>query len=189
MTLRFLEDASRRRSVTVVLWATLLLLALGNTASAQSAPFAGCPAWVADGSGLIYCAGSDGYAELYEAAADGSVRQLTYLGGVASAPSVSPDGSLVTFQATILPGQDPQIYVVAREGQRGRTVIVGSAVIDIDGVRATQLTSDGANVDPAFAPDGQRIDFTSDRSGVTQLWSMAVDGSDQRQLLLASVGE
>ena len=186
MALTSLTLRMRRRSMVALVWAGALLLPLGTVASAQGTPFVGCPTWIADGSGLVYCAGDDRFAELFEMASDGSVRQLTYLGGVASDPSVSTDGSLVAFEATILPGHDPQVYVIAREGPRGRTVIVGSAVIELEGVRATQLTSEGANLDPAFTPDDQRIGFTSDRTGVPQLWSMAADGSDQRQLLLAA---
>jgi Tol biopolymer transport system component len=51
------------------------------------------------------------------------------------------------------------------------------------------LTSDGTNYDPTFQPDGERIAFTSDRSGVPSLWTMNVDGSDQSQMLLASTAE
>jgi Tol biopolymer transport system component len=189
MALTLTAHRMRRRSTVALLWASMLLFPLGSAASAQGTPFVGCPAWVADGSGLVYCAGDDRFAELFEVASDGSVRQLTYLGGVASDPSVSADGSLVAFEATMVPGHDPQVYVIAREGPRGRTVIVGSAVIEIEGTRATQLTSEGANLDPTFTPDGRRIDFTSDRTGALQLWSMAVDGSDQRLLLLASAGQ
>jgi Tol biopolymer transport system component len=159
------------------------------TAAAQSAPFVGCPTWTADGSGLIYCSGSDGYAEIFEITPDGTVRQLTYLGGEASAAAVSPDGSLLAFEATRADQPTPQVYVIGREGQRGRTVLVGYSTVDIPGERAVMLTSEGANYDPTFQPDGSRIDFTSDRGGVPGLWSMNVDGTDQSELHLATVTE
>jgi TolB protein len=166
-----------------------LAIALGTSApaAAQGAPFVGCPSWLADGSGLVYCGGSDGFAEIYEATPDGTIRQLTFLGGQASSPDVSPDGSLVVFEATRVGQEGPQIYVIERSGQRGRTVIVGTAIIEIPGVRATRLTAEGSNFDPTFQPDGARIDFTSDRAGAPSLWSMNVDGSDQSELLLAAV--
>jgi Tol biopolymer transport system component len=168
---------------------TIAMLLASAPAAGQGTPFVGCPTWLADGSGLVYCSGSDGLAEIFETTADGRVRQLTFLGGKASSPVVSPDGSLLVFEA-ISAGQDlPQVYAIPREGQRGRTVIVGSAVIDIPGEHAVMLTSEGANYDPTFQPDGERIDFTSDRTGIASLWSMNVDGSDQSELDLASVAE
>jgi TolB protein len=157
--------------------------------SAQGAPFVGCPTWTADGSGLIYCSGSDGYAEIFEITPEGSVRQLTFVGGQASSPAVSPDGALLVFEATRSDQTAPQIYVIPREGQRARTVLVGYSSVDIPGERAVMLTSDGANYDPTFQPDGSRIDFTSDRAGIPGLWSMNVDGTDQSELHLASVAE
>jgi Tol biopolymer transport system component len=91
------------------------------------------------------------------------------------------------FQATRQGQPDTQVYVIPRDGQRGRTVLVGYSAIDLPGERAVMLTSDGTNYDPTFQPDGSRIDFTSDRTGVPSLWSMNVDGTDQSELHLASV--
>ena len=52
-------------------------------------------------------------------------------------------------------------------------------------ISIVRLTHDGANVDPWFTSDGERIGFISDRTGAPSLWSMAADGSDQRPLDLA----
>ena len=67
--------------------------------------------------------------------------------------------------------------------------MVGYSVVEYRGERAVKLTSEGTNFDPAFQPSGERIDFSSDRLGVTGLWSMNVDGSDQRELHLATLTE
>ena len=83
----------KRRLVSLAIGAVAAALLTVGPVSAQGTPFVGCPTWTADGSGLIYCSGSDGYAEIFEIAPDGNVRQLTFLGGQASAPAVSPDGS------------------------------------------------------------------------------------------------
>jgi len=178
-----------RRLSLAAIGLTIATLLAPASAAAQGSPFVGCPTWTADGSGLIYCSGSDGFAEIFEIAPDGDVRQLTFLGGEASSPAVSPDGSLLVFQATSAYSVVPQVYAIPRDGQRGRTVLVGSAVIDIPGERAVMLTDQGSNYEPTFAPDGSRIDFISDRTGQPSLWSMKVDGTDQSQLLLASVAE
>ena len=179
----------RRRLISIAIGVAAAALLSVTPVSAQGTPFVGCPTWLADGSGLIYCSGSDEYAEIFEIAPDGHVRQLTFVGGQASSPAVSPDGSTIVFQATRADQDGPQVYAIPREGQRGRTVIVGSAVVDVPGVQATKLTTEGANYDPTFQPDGSRIDFTSDRSGLASLWSMNVDGTDQSQLLLATTAE
>ena len=72
---------------------------------------------------------------------------------------VSPDGSLLVFEATSAGQDGPQIYAIPRAGQRGRLVVVGPAVIEIPGERAVMLTTEGANYDPTFQPGGERIDF------------------------------
>ena len=46
----------------------------------------------------------------------------------------------------------------------------------------TQLTNGGWNVEPAWSPDGRLIAFTSDRTGVRQLFLMAGDGTNESQL-------
>jgi TolB protein len=178
-----------RRLSRAAIGMTLAIIVAGAPAAAQGTPYVGCPTWTADGSGLVYCSGSDGFAEIFEIAPDGNVRQLTFVGGEASSPAVSPDGSLLAFEATRAGEDGPQVYVIPRDGQRGRTALVGYAVIHVPGERAVLLTSDGTNYDPTFQPDGERIAFTSDRSGVPSLWTMNVDGSDQSQMLLASTAE
>jgi TolB protein len=45
-----------------------------------------------------------------------------------------------------------------------------------------QLTSDGRNEDPSWAPDGRHLVFTSSRSGEKQLWIMDTESGRARQL-------
>ena len=88
-------------------------------------------------------------------------------------PALSPDGSTVVF---------------TWRGDLWRAPTAGGA--------ATRLTANPANeTRSGFTPDGARIVFESDREGVKNLWSMATDGSDLRQITeidapfaLASVG-
>ena len=69
----------------------------------------------------------------------------------------------------------------------GRTIVfdlLGDLyTIPAQGGRATRLTSGLAyDAQPRFSPDGKRIVFVSDRSGVDNLWLMSVDGRDTTQL-------
>ena len=46
-----------------------------------------------------------------------------------------------------------------------------------------QLTfGEGTNESPAFAPNGRHLAFTSTRSGKTQIFTIARDGKDLRQI-------
>jgi imidazolonepropionase-like amidohydrolase/Tol biopolymer transport system component len=56
-------------------------------------------------------------------------------------------------------------------------------LLPIDGGEARELTSGLAwDMQPRFSPDGRRIAFTSDRSGGDNLWTIARDGSDPKQV-------
>jgi TolB protein len=54
--------------------------------------------------------------------------------------------------------------------------------ISLNGGAIKQLTSDGINEDPSWAPDSRHVVFTSNRSGVRQLWVLDVESSRTRQL-------
>ena len=53
----------------------------------------------------------------------------------------------------------------------------------IAGGGATRISTGRAwDIQPRWSPDGRRIAFTSDRSGGNNIWTMAADGSDPRQI-------
>lgn len=179
-----------------------LVAATAATTSAQADPASGCLAYPPDDGPVIVCqAAPAGATELFEREPDGQMRQLTYLGGHITSADVSADGGMLVFEATVMPGAEPQIYRIARHGPRSRAVMVGGtvielgrrqvmvggALIDVPTARHVRLTDEGANTSPRFAPDGERIGFVSDRLGSLEAWSMNIDGSDQHEMLLASV--
>jgi Tol biopolymer transport system component len=91
-------------------------------------------------------------------------------------PAFAPDGSKIAFVSGA-PGGVSSSYDVF--------------VIDTDGSNMINLTagSGGAGAedsDPAFSPNGQKITFTSDRGGGTEIWVMNADGSNPQQLTNAS---
>jgi TolB protein len=139
-----------------------------------------CAAYNADGSKIAYCSNETGAFEIWTMAADGTGQaQLTKLGGFATFPDFSPDGSLVAFGGTS--GTDTHSEILTVDTATGGTV--------------TALTScaDGkpgcGNAFPAWSPDGSQIawihtpdtDSNGDAVGA-QVWVMNADGSNAHAL-------
>ncbi len=56
-------------------------------------------------------------------------------------------------------------------------------LLPVEGGEAEPLTTGMAfDSQPRFSPDGERVVFVSDRDGTDNVWTLAVDGSDPRQL-------
>ncbi len=56
-------------------------------------------------------------------------------------------------------------------------------LLPIEGGTATRITSGPAfDMQPTFSPDGSRIAFTSDRGGGDNIWTIAPDGSEAKQI-------
>ena len=119
-----------------------------------------------DGSLVLFDTTRDGNTEIYVVDADGAnPRRLTNDPGEDWGASWSPDGTQIAFNSSRT--GDFEIYVM-----------------DADGGNVRQLTSgQGPSVTPTWSPDGRRIAFTlRDADSFGQIWSIAVDGSDRRDL-------
>ena len=82
-------------------------------------------------------------------------------------------------EASTEPGDNALIAYGARDAD-GRQQIF---VVRTDGSAKRRLTQEGdQNYLPAWSPDGRKIAFTSNRSGSSQIWEMAADGSNPIQL-------
>jgi hypothetical protein len=89
-------------------------------------------------------------------------RATAYLGGL----SWSPDGSQIAFHV-----QDPSDYEF------------DLWMIPADGGIATRLTSSPGNESkPDWSPDGTRIAYSSDHTGIREIWTMNESGGDRRQV-------
>jgi len=122
--------------------------------------------WSPDGKQLCFVSDRAGAPHLYLMSPDGTgQRRLTFRGNYNQEPAWSPRGDLIAFS-----GRDEKrvfdIYTVA----------VASGEIK----RLT--TAAGTNEKPSWSPNGRFVLFSSTRSGKRQLWVMAPDGSNQRQL-------
>jgi TolB protein len=130
--------------------------------------FDACPSWSADGKQIAWCHGVQrgGVIDIWTMKHDGSdKRRVTDLGGRATFPDFSPDGSKILFTNGAI-GASADLFVIG-----------------VDGTGLVQLTTDPANdLYGAFSPDGRQIVFTSDRSGVGQVYVMDASGSNVTQL-------
>jgi TolB protein len=167
------------------------------------------PAWSPDGSQLCFTSTRDGNAEIYVMNRDGSnVRRLTRHPGIDISPTWSPTGTQIAFVSDR--GGDPNIYMMDADGvgapQRLTSEysdrptwspapyneIAYSArtgpgndikVVDLASRQVRQLTfGEGTNESPAWAGNGRHLAFMSTRAGKSQIFTMARDGKDIRQL-------
>jgi TolB protein len=167
------------------------------------------PAWSPDGTRLCFTSTRDGNAELYVVNRDGSnLRRLTNHPGIDTTPTWSPLGTQIAFTSDRT--GTPQIYIIGADGLGLRKItseayadrptwspapyneIAYAArtgpgndikVLDLATSQVRQLTfGEGTNESPAWAPNGRHLAFTSTRAGKTQVFIIARDGKDLKQI-------
>jgi TolB protein len=170
------------------------------------------PAWSPDGTRLCFTSTRDGNSEIYVMNRDGSnVRRLTRQAGIDISPTWSPTGTQIAFVSDR--GGDPHIYIMDADGG-GSPIpltreysdrptwspapyneIAFSArtgpgndikVIDMATRTVRQLTfGEGTNESPTWSANGRHIAFMSTRAGKSEIFTIARDGKDIRQLTRA----
>jgi len=167
------------------------------------------PAWSPDGTRVAFSSTRDGNPEIYVANRDGSnVRRLTNHPGIDITPTWSPSGTQIAFTSDR--GGTPQIYVIGADGLNlSKKTSEGYCdrpswsaapfneiafasrsgpgfdikVLDLTTGTTHVLTfGEGTNESPAFSPNGRHLVFTSTRSGKAQVFTMARDGKNVRQI-------
>jgi TolB protein len=167
------------------------------------------PSFSPDGKRVAFSSTRDGNAEIYIANRDGSnLQRLTNHPGSDISPTWSPNGTQIAF-ASDRTGT-PQIYVMGTDGLGLQKItsepyadrptwspapfneIAYAArtgpgndlkVKDLATGQVRQLTfGEGTNESPAYAPNGRHLAFMSTRSGKSQVFTMARDGRDLRQV-------
>jgi TolB protein len=165
------------------------------------------PGWSPDGQWLAFAMRSGGGTNLHLLPKGGGTpRPLTTGPSIAVSPSFSPNGRQIAFNSDR--GGNPQVYVMDVDGTNMRRVtfqgnynasprwsprgekiafmcrLAGNQIclINPDGSGLQQLTSQGANEDPTWSPDGRHLVFTSTRMGPRDIFSMHADGTEQRRL-------
>jgi len=170
------------------------------------------PVWSPDGTRIAFASSRDNNFEIYVVNRDGSnLRRLTNHPGADITPTWSPTGTQIAFTSDRT--GTPQIYVVGVDGLGLRQLTHDSKadratwspapyneiayaastgpgndikVLDLASGTVKQLTfGEGTNESPCFSPNGRHIAFSSTRAGRTQIFTMARDGKDIRQITRA----
>lgn len=171
------------------------------------------PVWSPDGTRIAFMSNRDGNPEIYVMNRDGSnVRRITNHPGLDSTPTWSPAGNQIAFTSDRSGG--PQIYVADADGLGSPRRITTSdsfadratwspykneiayagrtgpgfdiKLYDFESGTTKVLTDGlGSNESPAYAPNGRHLAFSSTRTGKTQIFVIARDGNDLKQLTKA----
>jgi TolB protein len=167
------------------------------------------PAWSPDGMRLCFASTRDGNMELYVVNRDGSnLRRLTNHPASDITPTWSPSGTQIAFTSDRT--GTPQIYLIGADGLGLQKLTSESyadrptwspapyneiafasrtgpgfdiKVMSLATREVRQITfGEGTNESPAWAPNGRHFAFTSTRSGKTQVFVVARDGKDLKQI-------
>jgi TolB protein len=127
------------------------------------------PSWSPDGRKVAFCSNRGGGPQIYLMNADGSnPRRVSFTDSTyCTSPSWSPKGDKIAF--------------VCRDG--GNQIYIS----DPEGKRAIQLTFAGNNEDPAWAPDGRSLAFSSNlgRGGPRNVVVYSLLGNTTSQITFA----
>ncbi|WP_158879702.1 Tol-Pal system beta propeller repeat protein TolB [Rhodanobacter sp. L36] len=124
------------------------------------------PAWSPDGNKIAYVSFESGNSNIYVQDITTGSRQLieSHRKGINGAPSWSPDGSKLAVALSFV--GNLELYSL-NMATREETRLTNSLSID------TQ---------PVWAPDGQTIYFTSDRSGRPQIYQVSASGGAAQRI-------
>ena len=182
----------------------------------QGTKFNTTPAWSPVQRDVIaFTSSRDGNAEIYTYRISGrEIRRLTNNPRIDSSPSWSPDGSKMAFTSDRT--GNPLVYIMNSDGSnphrltstpnayedspcwsprgdRIAFVMMSDYGFDIaitspSGADVFMLTyGQGSNENPHWSPDGLRIVFSSDRTGIKNLYIMNWDGSNVRNLTIDGI--
>lgn len=168
------------------------------------------PAFSPDGSRIAFMTNRDGNMEIYVVNREGGgLRRVTRHPGNDSTPTWSPAGNQIAFTSDR--SGKPQIYIVDADGIGQPRRITSESwadratwspapyneiayagqngpgfdikIFDLQqGQIRTVTDSTGSNESPAWSPNGRHLAFASTRAGRSQIFTIARDGQDVRQI-------
>ncbi|MBX3029738.1 MAG: PD40 domain-containing protein [Chloroflexi bacterium] len=145
-----------------------------NLTNSRVRPLLDIPSWRPDRGAVAFAARQAGSEDndIHEVdIATGEIRPLVVRAGQQDGPSYAPDGRRLAY--------------ISRDGDAEYDIHVLDLTTGVD----RRLTTDPArDSTPEWSPDGERLAFRRVTDGVSQLWVMDADGSDQTQLTFAGGG-
>jgi len=124
------------------------------------------PAWLQDGSAILFTRAQEGRQGIWMVPRLGGVATL--LVADAADPAVSPDGSRLAFVREVAPSAEPRVFVAPLRSVE----------------RATQVTTDADGLwehrHPAWSPDGRTLCYHAHHA----LWTVSPDGGKAERLTL-----
>jgi TolB protein len=123
------------------------------------------PSFAPNGQEVVFISDRVGYPQLYIMNINGgNIRRLSTK-GFCDSPSWSPRGDKIVF--------------TMRQAKSNYDLYI----YDLPTAKITRLTENqGKNESPSWSPDGRFVTFCSSRSGKSEIYIMAIDGSGTRKL-------
>ena len=133
------------------------------------------PSWLRDGKSILFQSPrAVGHVQIYRMNANGlGVRRMAATAGFCGMPTASPDGSRIAFQCS----KSLKDFGTARAPWRIH-ILLGSG----SGVPRAVTEGPGNDQVPSWSPNGRRLMFHSDRSGINQLYELDIAAGTTRQL-------
>jgi len=156
------------------------------------------PRWSPDGKSIVFSSLRTDAGLLLVPVSGGQSRQLTD-GEFDFWPSWSPDGKAIVFERKralwTVPAeggtlkrltQDPLSATQPAWSPDGKWIAFSSngqiSIISPDGGSVRQVTSGSQDGGPSWSPDNKNLFFISRRSSLPQIWSIALEGGEPKQL-------
>jgi len=116
---------------------------------------------------IYFISSRSGSKEIWAMDYDGqNQHQITHLGTISISPRVSPDNTRIAFASLESKGWAIRMFSL----EIGRMVTFPGGA------------TGGANQSPSWAPEGNRIAFSSSRSGDPEIWVANLDGSNMHRI-------
>jgi dipeptidyl aminopeptidase/acylaminoacyl peptidase len=167
--------------------AVLLLIDPAQPKSRQTVTLPGIgeaynPSWSPDGTRIVFSALKGGFSDLFVyTLATGELRPLTADGFADLQPAWSPDGRTIALAT--------DRFTSSMQTLEFGPLRVGLLDLETGIIRPAADAAEGAKqVSPQWTPDGGAIYFVSDRSGISNVYRVALDSGEIRQVTAVAGG-